>query len=252
MAKSTFDGRRVFLKNLLAGAASAGVLMVHKSPALARLTGEDDDTEHEYAFVVDVSKCIGCGYCVQACSVENDVPDGQFRTWVERYVVTEEGVLVDSPNGGKNGFQEVDNELRSKAINAFFVPKLCNHCENAPCIQVCPVGATFRAAEGFVLIDPEHCIGCSYCIQACPYGARFLNKQTHMADKCTWCYHRVSRGKDPACVTVCPADARLFGDLKDPDSQVAKVFQADQWDVLKPGMHTDSVCFYVGLPRVVV
>jgi Fe-S-cluster-containing dehydrogenase component len=232
--------------------------MVYRHPVVAALSGggEDDgaasEIEHDYAFVVDINRCIGCGQCVRACSVENDVPEGQFRTWIERYVVTPDGVHIDSPEGGMNGFDEVDEEFAEEAINTFFVPKLCNHCAEAPCIQVCPVGATYRSQEGFVLVDSEHCIGCSYCVQACPYGARFINHERRIADKCTWCYHRISKGKLPACVTVCPTQARLFGDLNDPNSSVAKVRQTDNWDVLKPEAHTESMCLYLGLQRVVV
>jgi Fe-S-cluster-containing dehydrogenase component len=256
MANPESDGRRVFLKKLLGGASAAGALMVYKQPALAKLLAADgeaiDPETHEYAFVVDINRCIGCGNCVKACSTENNVPEGQFRTWIERYVVTSDGVYIDSPNGGMDGFPELDETTRQHALNSFFVPKLCNHCKEAPCVQVCPVGATFRTQDGFVLVDPEHCIACSYCIQACPYGVRFMNKDKHIADKCTWCYHRVKHEKLPACVTVCPTQARVFGDLNDKDSQVAQVLDADQWDVLKPGMHTDSQVLYVGLPREVV
>lgn len=259
MANARFDGRRAFIKKLVAGtAAAAGVLLVYRRPTLSALAAAEgaeegfDPGDHDYAFVVDVDKCIGCGYCVKACSIENDVPEGQFRTWIERYVVTTEGVYVDSPNGGMDGFGEVDEALQAKAINSFFVPKLCNHCAQAPCVQVCPVGATFNGPGGFVLVDSEHCIGCGYCIQACPYGVRFMNAENRVADKCTWCYHRVAGGKLPACVTVCPTEARVFGDLRDPDSKVSAVLQHDDWHVLKPHMHTKSKCLYVALPREVV
>ncbi len=256
MADPEFDGRRVFLKKLLVGASAVGAIMVYKQPALAKLLaaeGEANDPEtHEYAFVVDINRCIGCGNCVKACSTENNVPEGQFRTWIERYVVTADGVYIDSPNGGMEGFSEVDESVEQRALNSFFVPKLCNHCKVAPCVQVCPVGATFRTQDGFVLVDPDHCIACGYCVQACPYGVRFMNHDTHIADKCTWCYHRVKNEKLPACVTVCPTHARVFGDLNDKESAVAQVLEADQWDVLKPGMHTDCQVLYVGLPREVV
>ena len=102
-----------------------------------------------------------------------------------------------------------------------------------------------------MLVDPEHCIACSYCVQACPYGARFINSETRTADKCTWCQHRVVKGMSPACVEVCPTHARLFGNLNEPESEVAKIFEADEWDVLKPEMHTDAMCLYVKLPREV-
>ena len=258
MATPTSQARRAFLSKLLAGGAAAGVLLLYRKPVWAGLEGgaqgQQGETgpEHDYAFMVDVDRCIGCGLCVQACNVENDVPPGQYRTWVERYVVTRDGVHVDCPDGGMNGFADIDESLRGEVLKSFFVPKLCNHCAQAPCIQVCPVGATFRNPEGFVLVDPEHCIGCSYCVQACPYGSRFINSRQRIADKCTWCYHRVSQGGLPACVTVCPTQARLFGDLKDAESAVAKMFYGGGWDVLKPEMETASMCIYKGLQREVV
>jgi tetrathionate reductase subunit B len=256
MKTPTSDGRRVFLKKLLGGAAAAGAVMIYRQPAMAYLRGDAKSGQgtdgSDYAFVVDVNKCIGCGNCVRACSTENNVPEGQYRTWIERYVITADGVYVDSPNGGKDGFQEVPEELRGKAQRSFFVPKLCNHCKNAPCVQVCPVGATFRSKEGFVLVDPKYCIGCGYCVQACPYGVRFINSERHIADKCTWCYHRVEKGLLPACVTVCPTQARTFGELDDRASSVAQVYKTDEWKVLKPAMHTQCMTLYLGLPREVV
>ncbi|OQW93068.1 MAG: hypothetical protein BWK79_13095 [Beggiatoa sp. IS2] len=251
MSELIFHNRRDFLKRLVVGGTAAAVTLVTvKHSAIATIISPDE--VHTYAFVVDVHKCIGCGNCVRACSLENHVPEGNYRTWVERYVSTSEGVYIDSPKGAIESFPKLDAEIQEKAKWSTFVPKLCNHCKHAPCVQVCPVGATFHAPGGFVLIDPKHCIGCGYCIQACPYGARFLNRDTQMADKCTWCYHRVMNDLLPACATVCPTKARSFGDLRDPNSYVAKVFEEDQWQVLKPGMHTESLCFYLGLPRVVV
>ena len=103
---------------------------------------------------------------------------------------------------------------RTRSSTRSSCPKLCNLCEHPPCVQVCPVGATFDAPDGAVLIDPKYCIGCGFCIQACPYGSRFLNPVTKTAEKCTLCYHRITRGLKPACVEICPAQARIFGDLK--------------------------------------
>lgn len=246
--------RRKFLKYALSGAAT--ILMVNIPGALA-LQGrgkgwKEMSTEHLYAYVIDIDKCIGWGGCVRACKRENNVPDGVFRTWVERYVVTDDGVYVDSPNGAVKGFEPLTAEIAKKAKRSFFVPKMCNHCETPPCVQVCPVGATFKSPEGFVLVDPEHCLGCAYCVQACPYGARFINPVERRSDKCSWCYHRVKQGRRPACVEACPTGARKFGDLKDPDSEVSKIFEGSNWAVLKPEMHTSPTCFYVKLPREVV
>ncbi len=252
--------RRSFLKKVAAGSISAAVLMVYRPFSSADNEAVDTSVpippaeakKANYAYVIDTKKCIGAGDCVKACSTENDVPAGMFRTWVERYVVTDEGVHIDSPKGSVDGFPKPDARLEAESTRAFFVPKLCNQCHDAPCIQVCPVGATFQVDEGFVLMDYDHCIGCSACIQGCPYGVRFFNPKTGTADKCDWCYHRVQRGELPACVTACPTGARAFGDLNDPESEVSKIFKKNNWMVLKPEMHTDSYCFYVELPREVV
>ena len=250
------DSRREFLKYLLSGATTATVLMVYGPRVLARPENprfwKEKSTEHEWAYVIDINKCIGCGACVRACKQENNVPDTVFRTWVERYVINDEGVYVDSPIGALEGFNEVNEEIRKNLKTAFFVPKMCNHSAEPPCVQACPVGATYKSPEGFVLNDETHCLGCAYCVQACPYGARFINPEKHVSDKCTWCYHRVKNGKLPACVEVCPNKARLFGDLKDPESEVAKIFEEDKWLVLKPFMETDPYCFYIGLRREVL
>lgn len=203
----------------------------------------------EWGFVVDTEKCIGCARCVKACKLENGVPMDKevFRTWVERYVESGEGkVEIDSPNGG------LDFEpLQKTDGKQFFVPKLCNQCENPPCVQVCPVSATYKTGDGVVLVDTKRCVGCRYCIQACPYGARFLHPETHVADKCTWCYHRVMKGMLPACVTVCPVGARKFGNLNDPESEVSKIVKKERIRVLKSDMGTEPKAFYIGLDEVV-
>lgn len=247
--------RREFVKRALSG--SALLLLVHAPGATAlhgRGTGWPQmSSERRYGYVIDINACIGWGGCIRACKQENQVPDHQFRTWLERYVITgDDDVYVDSPDGGLKGFPPMDEELRSKSDLSFFVPKMCNHCEHPPCVQVCPVGATFKAPEGFVLIDHEHCIGCAYCVQACPYGARFFNLEIGKSDKCTWCYHRVKNDKLPACVEACPTGARKFGDLLDPDNDVAKLFASRKWMVLKPEVFTSPTCFYISLPQEVV
>lgn len=222
---------------------------VEPQPRLAkpRLEG------YQWGFVVDTEKCIGCGQCVLACKLENDVPLDHdcYRTWIERYVISDAGeVFVDSPEGGINGFEaeHYNEQYKDMAIRkSFFVPKLCNQCENPPCVQVCPVGATYVAEGGVVLIDQDRCIGCRYCIQACPYGARFLDPRIKVADKCTWCYHRITRGRRPACVEVCPVGARIFGDLGDPESSVSKLLVEKRISTLKPDLGTRPRVCYAGL-----
>ena len=205
-----------------------------------------------WGFAVDVTKCIGCGRCADACKTENEVPREAFyfRTWVERYIFRRSGEInVDSPNGGIDGYpQPQDPETITKS---FFVPKMCNHCENSPCDQVCPVGATFKTEDGVVLVDRKYCIGCRYCIQACPYGCRYFHPVLHVADKCTLCYHRIKKGLKTACVEVCPTGARMFGDLSDPKSAITKFRESEAIQTLKAHMGTEPKLVYKGLDKEV-
>ncbi len=242
--------RREFLKKC--GLAAPILLGVVRVPILAA-QGPDgieyDPSEHLYGMGIDVSKCIGCGQCVLACKTENDVPfdSHHFNTWVERYIIrVDEQVEVDSPNGGIEGFPSTLGE-GSEVRRTFFVPKLCNHCAEAPCVQVCPVGATFTTEDGAVLVDDEYCIGCRYCIQACPYGARWLHPEKHVAAKCTFCYHRLVDGLVPACVEVCPTGARLFGELEGRATPLARFMRFNDLQVLKPHLNTRPKVYYANL-----
>jgi Fe-S-cluster-containing dehydrogenase component len=96
-------------------------------------------------------------------------------------------------------------------------------------------------------VDDKRCIGCGYCIQACPYGSRYLNPTTHTADKCTWCYHRVTKGLKPTCVEVCPVGARIFGDRKNPDDPINEILATRRVQVLQPELLTKPQCYYLGL-----
>ncbi len=250
--------RRNFIKNACIGAAALGA---------ASLTGikgvhasEPPSKDLRYGFLVDTYKCVGCGMCVKACKLENEIPWNipASRTWVERYVVKKDGeVLADSPMAGRDGFTDpkIDQgEDFPKATVAeadvsktIFVPKLCNQCDKPACVQVCPVGATYQTAEGIVLVDRTWCIGCGYCIEACPYGVRFFNPIYGTAEKCTWCYHRISKGMKPACVDACPFGARDIGNLKDPNDPVTKIIMEERVQVLKEEFGTGPQAFYRGL-----
>jgi Fe-S-cluster-containing dehydrogenase component len=207
-----------------------------------------DWTKHSWLYVIDTRKCIGCGSCVRACRRENDVPAHYFRTWVERYLISYTGeVSVDSPQGAAQGFDPV--VPAHDVSKAFFVPKLCNHCTNSPCVQLCPVGASYRTKDGLVLVDEKRCMGCGYCVQACPFGSRFLNPETHIASKCTLCYHRITKGLRTACVEVCPVGARMLGDSKAVGNKVAEIVATERVSVLKPELLTEPNCFYLGLDK---
>lgn len=221
-----------------------------------------DPTKHKWQMALDVDRCIGCGLCAEACKMENGVPEGNFfRTWIERYIITKPKpgsgesrgeVFVDSPNGGIHGFPP-SQVPKDQILKSFFVPKLCNLCENSPCSQVCPVGATFESPDGAVLVDKTYCIGCGFCVQACPYGCRFLSPITHTAEKCTLCYHRITRGLKPACVEVCPGQARIFGDLKNPiaDDPLQNFFENNKAQALKPYLGTAPRVLYADLDKEV-
>jgi Fe-S-cluster-containing dehydrogenase component len=256
--------RRNLLKKTLAGTAAASIpfsALKFLSPAEAKEAVEQSKTR--YAFLVDTTKCVGCGFCVKACKIENDVPweSPVTRTWVERYVITKDGKShIDSPEGARDGFteQKFENEgHNSKDIDpkdidkAFFVPKLCNQCENPACVQVCPVGATYSIPEGVVLVDRSWCIGCGYCIMACPYGVRYFHPVYKVADKCTFCYHRLKDGRKTACVDACPFEARQVCDLKNPDDPVTKTILTQRVAILKDEYGTKPHVFYIGLDRTV-
>jgi Fe-S-cluster-containing dehydrogenase component len=204
--------------------------------------------EHYWAMGIDTRKCIGCGRCVEACKAENNVPREPFffRTWVERYRIKADGeTVVDSPNGAIDGFPA--EPMDENVIRTFFVPKLCNHCDNPPCVQVCPVGATYKSPDGVVLVDKDYCIGCRYCIQACPYGARFLHPVTKTAEKCTFCYHRITKGLLPACVEACPTQARVFGEVRKKASPLQRFLRMNRIGILKPYLNTAPKVYYANL-----
>jgi len=252
--------KREFLKGLILFVPAGGVLGALAAragatqPAAAREGAEAkpggaayDPGEHLYGMGIDVDKCIGCSRCVEACKVENGVPREPFffRTWVERYVIKKDGSVVVESIERKGKSREQTDE--AEILRSFFVPKLCNQCQNPPCVQVCPVGATFSTEDGVVLVDGKRCIGCRYCIQACPYGARYLHPETRTADKCTFCYQRITKGLLPACVEVCPTQARIFGDLKSKASRLVRFKRMNQLHVLKPHLNTEPKVYYSGL-----
>ena len=267
----TATGRRVFLGKLGRVAVYAGALLGaaralakgQSSAAASFPTADYDWTKHRWGYGVDATRCIGCLRCVEACKIENGVSNDahHFRTWVERYVYVkgEEKPRIDSHSdpqniaaSGSQGEYRFDNRYKDAEVEkAFFVPKLCNHCEHPSCVQVCPVGATFKTKDGAVLIDHTYCIGCQYCVQACPYGARTFNYEQQVTDKCTWCYHRITKGLQPACVEVCPVNARIFGDLMDPTSSIRKFIRDNRVQVLKPETGNSPTCFYIGIDKEV-
>jgi Fe-S-cluster-containing dehydrogenase component len=244
--------RRELLKRILAAAGGLFALAPSRGWDRAGDSAARERGTPFYGMGVDVDRCIGCGLCASACKAENGVPDEPVyvRTWVERYVIRTDG-SVEVSAIVKAVPERSSPENEKNVLRSFFVPKLCNHCANPPCVQVCPVGATFATEDGVVLVDEKRCIGCRYCIQACPYGARYLHPVTKTADKCTFCYHRIQKGLLPACVEVCPTEARVFGDLRSPASPLVRLRRTRKTFVLKPALNTDPKVFYAGLDGAV-
>ena len=176
----------------------------------------------KYGFVIDHRKCIGCHACTVACKSENEVPLGTFRTWV-KYI--EKGEYPDT--------------------RRFFSVLRCNHCEDAPCITICPVTALFRRDNGIVDFSGDRCIGCKSCMQACPYDALYINPNTNTAEKCNFCAHRVEKQLEPACVIVCPVQAIVSGDMDDPSSRLAQLIATEATTVRKPEAGTLPKLFYI-------
>lgn len=247
--------RRDFLSTTIKGACAASLSLSSfkiLSPKEAEASIRESNVR--WGFVVDTEKCVGCGLCVKACKLENEVPYevDVTRTWVERYVILKDGErLIDTPHGGRDGFTSPvidDREVNPKDIaKAFFVPKLCNQCENPPCVQVCPVGATYQTPDGIVLVDRKWCIGCGYCIMSCPYGARFFHPVLKVAEKCTFCFHRVRKGLKTACVDACPFGARMIGNFKDPNDPVTRIIMTQRVGILKDAFGTKPQIYYLGM-----
>ena len=203
-----------------------------------------------YGFAVDTQRCIGCHTCAVGCRMENNLPKGN---WWNR-ILTDGGENMDTPAGV---FPD---------ITMSYLPVACQHCENPACVKVCPVGATYTDPEtGVVRQDYDKCIGCRMCVAACPYtGVRSFNweepsytidfaiggadvapHQKHVVEKCTMCWHRLADGEEPACIRLCPERARFWGDLDDPNSEVAKVIASREYKQLLPEKGTKPSVYYL-------
>ncbi len=196
-----------------------------------------------YGMVIDLKKCISCHTCTMACKAKNGTRPGIF--W---------NLVLD---------QEVGEY---PSIRRQFIPRLCMHCANAPCVEVCPTGATSRSEQGIVSVDYDKCVGCRYCMQACPYGARYFNQKKAgyfktgltpteeityrqrtlgTVEKCNLCVDRLEQGRDPACVTACPMEARTFGDLDNPESAVSQLIKSKHGFQLHKELGTDPSVYYL-------
>ena len=213
-----------------------------------------------YGYALDLSRCIGCRRCVYACVEENNLSRDPQIHWITVLEMDKE-TGVDLQNA--NAFY--DHE-QVPAPGKFYMPVACQHCENPPCVKVCPVGATWKEPDGIVVIDYDWCIGCRCCITACPYGARHFNwaessvpkedinpnmdylgnrpRPRGVVEKCTFCIQRVRKGQYPKCVEVCPVGARKFGNLLDPTSEIRYIIENKRVLILKEELNTQPKFFY--------
>jgi Fe-S-cluster-containing dehydrogenase component len=246
--------RRDFLKLVGVGAVAAvGMQIVNKAGA----SGPVAKGEHQWAMVIDQAKCKGCDYCIQACRAHNDIdPDNTWNPVFE------------------------DGEVNGEPV---FLSRPCMQCEKAPCVEVCPVGASTYRSDGIVMMDYDKCIGCRYCVVACPYGARVFNwkdfegenpsvpqwgqpevprRPRGVPEKCAFCYQRIDRGMSlgltpgvdpeatPACIEVCPTGARTFGDLNDPHSAVSQLLATHPSYRLRVDLGTGPRVYYLPAEEV--
>jgi len=214
--------------------------------------GAIDREKYHWGMVIDLDRCIGCEYCLRACCATNDVRSD--RPW--------NIVVKDQTSGGRS----------------FFFSRPCLHCQDAPCVEVCPVKATYVREDGLVVMDYDRCIGCRYCEVACPYDARRFNWEARsdentfiptwgmaevdrrprgVIEKCTFCIHRIDQGlakglmpgvdleATPACVNICPVKARTFGNLKDPNSQISRIIADNPVFVLREELGTEPSVYYI-------
>lgn len=205
----------------------------------------------KYGMYIDLDKCVACQACTIACKMENNCSEGSH--WNR--------VVAVGPNGNY------------PKVKMTFVPTPCQHCENAPCVNVCPVQATYKRQDGIIMQDTQKCIGCKKCLEVCPYGVRFFNKVTpfvesadgipawdgvpafvnpevqvrprQVVEKCTFCVHRIDKGiMVPACVEACPSQCMVFGDLDDPKSDINKHIEHKGTFQLKPDQKTNPKLYY--------
>jgi len=221
-----FDSSRRGFLGAMATAAGVtlapGVILyaiTKSSPAKARALDTAVSSDVRWGMLIDVGRCdSGCNDCVTACAKENGLR-GHGR-----------------PETDAQWIRKIDLK-NSQTGNSTSLPVMCQHCEDPPCVDVCPTGASFKRADGIVLVDRHTCIGCRYCMMACPYKARSFvhetleDQKTHAprgkgtVESCTLCVHRIDAGQQPACVEACSdtgGGAMLFGDLNDPDSKIAQ------------------------------
>jgi Fe-S-cluster-containing dehydrogenase component len=180
------------------------------------------NNQPKWAMLIDTTKCVGCHSCRVACQNQNGLDVKESFNRIEEQ---EFGVFPD--------------------FNRRFTPAQCQHCDNPPCIRVCPTGASYKRSDGIVSIDTNKCIGCKYCMVACPYNARVINIKEGYIHKCGFCLELIEDGQAPACVSTCPMGVRVFGDINDPESVISKMLISKKTHRLGESLDTKPSIYYI-------
>jgi len=248
---SAADKRRIFARLEAQAAREYGARGV-------RIRDPQPQPRAQFAYALNLTNCYGCRQCAEACHRENNHDRKSHNSYI-RVFEMQQGSM-DFARGTTQYDHAVPRDGR------FYMPVQCHHCKKPPCVDVCPVRATWREPDGIVVIDYNWCIGCRYCEAACPYHARRFNwwkpeipadevnpeqgylsnriRPQSVMEKCTFCLHRTREGRLPACLEACPAGARVFGDLLDPHSAVRHVLAEKRVYVLKEHQGTVPRFYY--------
>lgn len=213
------------------------------------MTTLPEATDRKLGLVIDLDICVGCHACAVSCKEWNTGGYGAALSDQDPYGSDPTGTWLNRIHTYEVQPQGAENPAPAQIIH---FPKSCLHCEDAPCVTVCPTGASFKRQEdGIVLVNEDHCMGCGLCAWACPYGAREMDAAAGVMKKCTLCVDRIYNenipevDRVPACVKSCPAGARHFGDLSDPDSEVSQLVADRGGFDLMPEQNTKPVNKYL-------
>lgn len=212
----------------------------------------------KFAYALNLSVCIGCRKCVEACHKENNHDRSTYNSYIRVFEMDQGSIDF------ARGVVDYNHPVPQKG--KYYLPVQCQQCDNPPCVKVCPVEATWKEKDGIVVVDYNWCIGCRYCEAACPYHARRFNWQAPqipkeeinpvqaylsnrirpqgVMEKCTFCLHRTRKGQLPACLEACPTGARVFGNVNDPNSEIRWVLENKRIFVLKEDLGTIPSFFY--------
>ena len=250
-------GRKEFLRlSGLSLLALAGKKVVNAVTAAVQANKPPTRPAKRWALVIDLKRCLqeqGCTRCIDACHQAHNVPKFKDRQHEVKWIWKEPFEHVFPPDGA---------EYTVAVLQGGPVPIFCNHCDDPPCVRVCPTQATWRREDGIVMMDWHRCIGCRYCVAGCPYGSRSFNwldprpqiarlnpdfptRTKGVVEKCTLCPERIAEGRPPACVEACKPKVMFFGDLEDPDSEVRQLLRTRYALRRKPELGTRPQIYYL-------